>query len=246
MAFTWIFGVVLASMFIFLLVAFCVRMSSTIMLPVAFAGNIHTGVPKSKEFLNLDLDGFKDKNGNALDIKESLCFSVSGKSMLLAGVEDNDILFTNPVTSYKSIDFPCITVIRRDHTSQCDVAAQGNMPQFKVRRSWGEYDLSQENGSGLFRMLDNIIAMPEFIALMNSGSSVCLMNAEEMKKDFVERRWPAYEKNYPTCELKKDKNSRVVISTTLDVKENKVHFSIHPYRCLVGIATNSFSIPMAA
>ena len=246
MLFTWIFGIVLALTFIFLLVAFSVRMSTTIVLPVAFAGNIHVGVPKSKEFLNLDLDGFRDKNGNTLDIKKSLCFSISGKSMLLAGIEDNDVLFANPVSADVKIKFPCVIVIKRDHTSQCDVATQGNMPQFKVRRSWGQYDLSQDTEPNISQVLDDIIAMPDFIDLVKNSSSVCLMDAEEMKRDFIERRWPTYKKNYPTCELENDKNGIVVISTTLDVNENKVHFSIHPRRCVVGVATNSFCVPMAA
>lgn len=246
MVFTWIFGIILALTFIFLLVAFCLRMSSTIELPVAFAGNIHIGVPRDKEYLNLDLDGFRDVMGNTLNIEKSLCFSISGKSMLLAGIEDNDILFTDSVSATSSISFPCVTVIRRDHLSHCDVATQGNMPQYKVRRSWGEYEISLWDESGILQILDKIIAMPEFVELQEMSTSICMMDAEEMKQDFLERRWPAYKKNYPTCQKNNDKDSRVVISTTLDVKENKVHFSIHPRRCLVGVATNSFSVPIAA
>ena len=246
MVFTWIFGIILALTFIFLLVAFCVRMSSTIELPVAFAGHIHLGIPKDKEFLNLDLDGFRDVNGNTLDIEKSLCFSISGKSMLLAGIEDNDILFTDSVSPNSKITFPCVTVIKRDHTSQCDVFTQGNMPQYKVRRSWGEYEITSWDEHNILKVLDEISTMSEFVKLLEMSSSICLMDSKEMKQDFIERRWPAYKKNYPDCQQCNNINSRVVISTTLDIKENKVHFSIHPRRCLVGVATNSFSVPMAA
>ena len=246
MLFTWIFGIILVLAFCFLVLAFCVRMSSTIVLPVAFAGNAHLGIPKEKEYLNLDLDGFIDKNGKTLLLDKANCFCVCGQSMLLAGIEDNDILFTNPLSPDYKMDLPCVTVIKRDHFSQCDMVAQGNIPQYKVRRTWGQYDISKKDEHYMLRKLEGIIEMPEFIALTKESALKCSMNTDEMKKDFLERRWPAYKKNYPTCQQDNDKDSQVIISTTLDVKENKVHFSIHPRRCLVGVATNSFSVAMAA
>lgn len=246
MVFTWIFGIVLASAFVFLLVMFCIRMSSTIMLPVAFAGHIHVGIPKNKEILNVNPDGFKDKDGNVLKLNPSTCFSVSGRSMLLAGIEDKDIIFTKAIPVPAEIEFPCVTVIRRDHTSMCDIAAQGNLPKYKVRRSWGQYDVAKGNEKDILQKLDSIIAMQAFKKLLKDSSAICSMDAEEMKRDFMEKRWPTYKQNYPTCQQGNDANHIAIISTTLDVKENKVHFSIHPYRCVVGQVTYSFSILEAA
>ena len=63
-----------------------------------------------------------------------------------------------------------------------------------------------------------------------------------MKSDFFNNRLAKYVQDYPTCKNVKDSNNIAVISTTLDTKQNIVHFSIHPYRCVKGEVKYSFGL----
>ena len=56
-----------------------------------------------------------------------------------------------------------------------------------------------------------------------------------MLKDFNDERIEQYMEQYPDSMNESDKNHVAIISTTLKAsKENKVTFSIHPARTIVG------------
>jgi len=225
----------------FILFAFGLRIYyGGVELKVACAGDVHMQTNRTQLLVNLKKDGFVDENNKTIDYESYNHYSVCGKSMLLTGIEDGDLLFVKPYKDADAMSFPCVVVIQRDHYPRFDT----NVAQYKVRRSWAKANLSTDN---LGAIIGNIMDSKEFKELIStSGEKKCFMESDKMREDFFETRWKKYKKDYPSCEKINDKNNIAVISTTLDTKTNIVHFSIHPFRCIKGEVMYSFGLKEAA
>lgn len=221
-----------------------IRLTQGVRLNVALAGDVRYGGPCSRDIVNLNKDGFINATGERLEIKESTCFSVYGTSMLLCGIQDGDILFTQILKKDEDLHCPTVIVLKRDHMVYDDISL-GNVAQYKVRRAWAE--VLMQNVKTLEQQFDSIVQSDEFKQLINEKNyQIFFPSIEEMKKDFFEVRLKKYKEDYPTYENIGDDNHKAIISTTLDKRTNLVHFSIHPRRCLVGEVTDSFGIKEAA
>ena len=220
-----------------------IRLTQGVRLNVALAGDVRHGGPCSRDIVNLNQDGFINAVGKHLRINESTCFSVYGTSMLLCGIQDGDILFTQ-ISKAEDLHFPTVIVLKRDHLVYDDISL-GNVAQYKVRRAWAVVQM--QNINQLEQQFDSIVQSEEFQHLMGEKNyQMFFPSIEDMKKDFFEIRLKKYKTNYPTCDNIGDSNCIAIISTTLDKRTNLVHFSIHPSRCLVGEVTDSFGIKDAA
>ena len=64
-----------------------------------------------------------------------------------------------------------------------------------------------------------------------------------MLEDFVNVRLNKYMEQYPNCHDEKDNNHKAIISTTLKAsKGNKVTFSLHPVRTIMGEVLYSYKM----
>lgn len=238
----WVLIVLYSLVFLAVLGTFGVRVHDGmgVKISTATAGDPHMVVPSAQRLVNLNEKGFFNSDGQKIEYDEYRKFSVAGWSMLLTGIQDGDLLFVKPYGSESDMIFPCVVVVEREHFSRFD----RNTAHYKVRRSWA---VCHMGGEDLNQLLDRIISSSEFKGLINeSGGRNCFMSPEDMKKDFFDTRLRKYLLDYPQCKQAEDKNNVAVISTTLDTKRNVVHFSIHPYRCIVGEVLYSFGLQDAA
>lgn len=238
----WVLFVLYSLVFLAVLCVFGIRVHDGmgVKISTATAGDPHVVVPCAQRLVNLNEKGFFNSDGQIIEYEEYRKFSVAGWSMLLAGIQDGDLLFVKPYGSEADMKFPCVVVVKREHFSRFD----RNTAHYKVRRSWAVCHLGKDN---LNLVLDQIISSVEFKGLISeSGGKKCFMKPEDMKNDFFNTRLKKYKLDYPQSEQAEDENNVAVISTTLDTKRNVVHFSIHPYRCIVGEVRYSFGVQDAA
>lgn len=238
----WVLLVLYSVVFISVLFVFGVRIHDGmgVKISTATAGDPHMVVPSAQRLVNLNEQGFYAPDGKKIKYEEFRKFSVAGWSMLLTGIQDGDLLFVKPYNKETEMNFPCVVVVEREHFSRFD----RNTAHFKVRRSWAVCHMGQNN---IEQVLDEIISSKDFQELINeSGGKNCFMKPKDMKKDFFDTRLKKYILDYPQCKQMTDENHIAVISTTLDTKRNVVHFSIHPYRCIVGEVIYSFGLQEAA
>lgn len=230
-------------LFLILLVAFVYRLYEVRSIPIASAaaGDVRINAPRIQKLLNLNTQGFYDENHMRLDFQQYKHFVVCGNSMLLAGIEDGDILFVEEqMDNCQELKFPCILVLQREHFSFVDT----NSPLYKIRRAWGVYDLSDSNVD-LLKQLDEIMESSDFKDVIDLGvQRGYVVDKEDIKNDFINNRWMKYQKYYPSCK-RKDKNHKIILSTTLDTKRNLIHFSIHPCHCVMGKVLHSFRLRSA-
>ncbi len=234
----WTFLAIYGLLFLAVLIAFAIRIhdGKGVVVCTAAAGDPHIVVPHALHVVNLNKKGFYDKDGGIIDYEMFQKYSAAGWSMLLAGIKDGDLLFVKPYDNSSSMNFPCVVVIEREHFPLNDL----NTAHYKVRRSWAICRLDRND---IGEVLEQIINSDAFKELYEKNKDKnCFLKEEDMKSDFFNNRLAKYVQDYPTCKNVKDSNNIAVISTTLDTKQNIVHFSIHPYRCVKGEVKYSFGL----
>ena len=163
-----------------------------------------------------------------------------GWSMMLCGINDNDLLFTKKVSLDKlSFDQPHVFVLKRDECVRRKVALDNDMAEYKVRRGWNVVSLGEDNWE---ECIKKIIDTDKFRELKNKFPELFLSD-EDMLEDFKNVRLNKYMEQYPNCRDKSDNNHTAIISTTLKAsKGNKVTFSLHPVRTLMGKVFYSYKM----
>lgn len=213
------------------------RLKKTTVCSTACAGSEHLNTPKEMGIVDLYNMEFYDENGKQINLKEYECVIACGKSMLLGGIEDEDLLFVKPVENVGDLQFPSVLIIKRDEFSKKNAIKYNDYAENKVRRSWSLCDMSKENPVDVMK---RCMQMVEYIKLSEQYSDK-FPPAEDLVKDF-ERRVKIYKVNYNTCENIGDVNQMAVISTTYDTQKQIVHFSIHPVKDIKGEVHYSFHI----
>lgn len=213
------------------------RLNRTKVCETACAGSEHPNTPKEMGIVDLNKDGFKDENGNAIDLDEYECILACGWSMLLGGIEDEDLLLVKPIANVGDLQFPSVLIIARDDYSKKSAIKYNDYAEKKVRRSWSLCDMSKENPIDVMK---RCMEMDEYVRLSQKYSNK-FPAIDIMTKDF-ERRVRIYKENHPTCENVCDDNQMAVVSTTYDTQKQIVHFSIHPVKDISGEVYYSFHI----
>ncbi len=215
------------------------RISKTITVNIACAGSPVAYTPCTVRIQNLAAQIFSDKMGNPIKPDGYIPFIVRGTSMLLCGIQDNDILFTHPIDQPDKISFECpsVLVLKRDQQALVDAVLKNDMAKYKVRRTWAIVRIGEDN---IEERVQQIIASEGFKSLQQKYQYAFLSD-EEMLEDFKRERITKYMKQYPNSKIQSDVNHIAIISTTLRAsKDNKVFFSIHPVRIIVGKVIYSF------
>ena len=86
------------------------------MVFMAVAGSNMPGTVRSRSLDELLGGGMLvDKDGQPVDLSHYKVFQTSGRSMLLSGIDDGDLLLTEPVSDLRQLrKLPCVLVLRRE------------------------------------------------------------------------------------------------------------------------------------
>lgn len=89
------------------------RLENTTVCTTACAGSEHLNTPKEMGIVDLQYMNFCDENGKQINLKEYDCVVACGKSMLLGGIEDEDLLLVKPVENVGNLQFPSVLIIKK-------------------------------------------------------------------------------------------------------------------------------------
>lgn len=215
------------------------KLAKTLTVDIACAGSPVAYTPCAVRIQNLAAQTFSDGTGNMITPKDYIPFIVRGTSMLLCGIQDNDILFTKSIDQLDKISFkrPSVLVLKRDQQALADAVLKNDMAKYKVRRTWAIVRIGEDN---VEEQVKQILACDGFKNLQEQYLYAFLSD-EDMLDDFKKERITKYMKQYPNSRIQSDANHVAIISTTLRAsKGNKVFFSIHPARIIVGKVIYSF------
>ena len=213
------------------------RLEITTVCSTACAGSEHLNTPKELGVVDLDKYNFLDENSKPINIKEYNCIVACGWSMLLGGIDDNDLLLVKPVENVGDLCFPSVLIIERDEFSRKNAINYNDYAENKVRRSWSLCDMGKENPVDVMK---RCMEMEKYRELSEKYSDK-FPTVDRITKDF-ENRVKIYKDNYSTCENVGDEHQMAVISTTYDTQRQIVHFSIHPVKDIKGEVYYSFHI----
>lgn len=166
-------------------------------------------------------------------------FWIKGTSMLLCGIRNDDILFTEDVNlDIINFEQPKVLVLKREGDSLNKAIAKGDYANYKVRRTWAKLKFDEKK---IMAEVEKIMGHDIFKQLQTNYPK-SFYSKEQMLTDCRDNRIAKYEQEYPDCKNESDENNLVIISTTLRKVEgeSKVFFSIHPARIIVGKAVYTF------
>lgn len=215
------------------------KISKITTVDVACAGSSVANTPRSVKIQSLGKQTFPDQEKKLLNPDHYRLFIVRGLSMLLCNIRDNDILFTLPVEQLDKISFdrPSVLVLKRDKHAQMEAVSKNDQAKYKVRRTWAVVRIGEDD---LEERVKQIMKSEGFRKLKNEHPE-SFQSDEEMLEDFKTERITKYMNQYPHSNSKADDNHVAIISTTLRTsKNNKVFFSIHPARIIIGEVIYSF------
>jgi len=216
------------------------KLAKTTLVKVSCAGSAVANAPREVK-VQLNNRKFYDKKNNLVNPNDYDKFWVKGWSMLLCGIKDNDLLFTRKIQSLDAVAFdkPHVYVLRRDDYVCNKVAIENDLAEFKVRRAWAIIRIGKDS---LIECIKNIISSDFFMDLKHKYPK-SFLTEEELLKDFEDKRFKKYMEQYPDSANESDENHIAIISTTLKAsKGNKVTFSIHPARTIMGEVMYSYKI----
>lgn len=244
--FLWIVGIIAVIVPIVLMILQWIgvrnynkKLANTVRVGTVCAGSEHPNTPKEMGVADLNSINFKDDDGNAINLKEYECKIACGWSMLLDGIEDEDLLLVKPVELEKinELHFPSILIIERDTLSKQNAKRFNDFAEMKVRKSWALCDMSKQNPKVV---MEQCMENKEYVDISSQYEDM-FPSKEKLISDF-EDRVDRYMNKYPSCKDADDENRLAVISTTFDPQKQRVHFSIHPVKDIKGEVYYSFHI----
>lgn len=206
---------------------------------VACAGSEKPSTPKSLKMLNLNFDNFRKEDGSVLDIDNYEGFITMGRSMLLGGIQDQDIIFVKKTTEKNELHFPSIIVLKREPAAMVKAARFNDKAEMKIRRAWGFCSLDRADET-ILDQVNAIIEGDEFQNLRNHDISK-FPERDWLIADF-KNRLLRYREEHSGCEQAMNENYMALISTTFDTIKDRVHFSIHSNRTVIGEVKYAFGV----
>lgn len=211
-------------------------------LLVACAGSEKPSTPKSLKVTNLRWDKFQKEDGSVLNVKDYKPYITIGQSMLLGGIQNQDIVFVKEIKDrkdQKKPHFPVIMALKREPEALKKAARFNDKAEVKIRRVWEFCDLSDTDET-ILNMVRETIESQSFESLRRIDEAK-FPDEEWMLADF-KRRLTRYREEHQGCEQKNHKDHTALISTTLDTMQGRVHFSIHSKSTMIGEVKYAFGI----
>lgn len=214
------------------------RKKSPIM-DIACAGSVKPNAPGKIQVVNLQWDKLPHEDTPSENKKDVKYFIIAGWSMLLGGIENNDLVVVDKVKKFEDLKLPAIVVLKREPIAIEKALLVGDKAKYKVRRSWTKCSLNQSDEE-ILKIVQNIIQSDKFNEL-KSIDETKFPPSFDLIEDFKERL-ACYKKEHEDCKEKNNENHLALISTTLDTTLNKVHFSIHSCKMLIGKVRSAYQI----
>lgn len=225
-------------LFVIQMFRFCkyLRCSESTTIPIACAGSPIPFTPRELNVQNYRALSFQDNASNFwsyVDLAQYQSFWVKGQSMLLCGINNDDILFVRPLNSVEEVFFlkPRVLVLKRDTQASVEARSKNDFAEYKIRRTWDLVHVGKDDIEDHVRQIINNSCFQN----LKKQYPEKFLSEEELLEDFRNERLTKYMKQYPNCKNEDDENYCAIISTTLRTsKDDKVFFSIHPAKIIIG------------
>jgi hypothetical protein len=191
-------------------------------LPTVSAGSHYKDIPAKKESVSTTFNAFRNSAGLRLDTDEYNAYLVQGNSMQYCDIHTGDIVFSPKGFRVDDLNkFPSIIILKNNEATseQC---------QYKIRRAW---KICQDNLSEpkYDDILKEIMESSEYIILKEKARDI-YESDDEMLKEF-KRKLDIYINERKTS----DTTENIVISSTYNVDDKKIKFSIHRISSIMGM-----------
>lgn len=196
----------------------------------ALAGSVDKtkSIPEKVSSVSLKHNSFSDKNGLPIDTSKYDAYVVKGNSMQFCHIHTDDVVFAKKGFRIEDLNnFPLVIVLNND-------SAKENQCMYKIRRAWRV--CSDMNSKEAFEaLLNDIMASEAYMKLKLDASSI-YDGDKQMIENFFEKFDKRYKPENPTL------GNQIAISTTYNVKNKKIEFSIHKVSSIVGIVDYAFTL----
>lgn len=194
--------------------------------------NGHHGCHKFETTLyGLKTFRFEDANGNPLELEKHDLYVADGGSMKFCGINPNDLVFAKRLSFESEIHFPLILILKKRTETKGE-------PNFKIRRAWRR--TTYVSDEELLKVIEELLKSEEFLGMKDKKE---YLGDDWIIEDFKKTRLSNYHTNYLDKTNCPDKDKDIIISSTLNTKDNEIHLSIHPIGCVVGKVVASFTLP---
>lgn len=191
-------------------------------LPTVSAGSHYKDIPAEKESVSTTFNAFKNSAGLRLDTEEYNAYLVQGNSMQYCDIHTGDIVFSPKGFRIEDLKkFPSIIILKNN-------AATSGQCQYKIRRAW---KICQDNlsESEYDDILKEIMESSDYKILKEKARDI-YESDDEMLREF-KRKLDIYIKERKASNA----TENIVISSTYDIDDKKIKFSIHRISSIVGI-----------
>ena len=207
-------------------------------LAVACAGSEKCNTPKAFRITNLSGQVFKDKEGYDIKVQDYVRCITVGNSMLLGGIKDRDIIFIKKDINVAECEFPVILVLQREPAAmEKALSLYNDKAELKIRRTWRICSLNLSDEEILSQVKD-IIESPKFGQIRQIDETK-FADTQWMIED-IKARITRYRTEHIGCENVGNKDSVALLSTTYDTIQERVHFSIHSIKNVIGEVKYAF------
>ena len=201
----------------------------------ACAGNPEGKMTKMVYGASMSSNTMLNEEGEKLMTDDYNIYVASGESMSLADIHDGDMLLSSKGVQLNKIELhlPDIFILKRENPKPQE-------PLYKVRRVWALWNVDEKPIESLLR---DIMNSEKFQELKKDGGKLDLYPGEILLINDFKKRLEIYKRKHIGCDNSRNENHITVISTTLRKGENKISFSIHPAKIVVGKVCYVYEFP---
>lgn len=199
------------------------------MMTTVSAGSHYIDIPPRMKTVSIKYNLFKNRSGQPLDTDEYDSYLVQGDSMQYCDIHTGDIVFSRKGFRLSDLNrFPSVVILKNQKATreQC---------QFKIRRAWVVCADNLED-SAYIEIVKEVMKSPEYLILKERAKNI-YESDDKMLEGFLVKL-EEYRSNRKPDSL----GQSIVISSTYDVDNKKIRFSIHRTSSLMGIVKYVVSV----
>lgn len=199
------------------------------MMTTVSAGSHYMEIPPRMKTVSTKYNLFKDRSGQRLDTNAYGSYLVQGDSMQYCDIHTGDVVFARKDFRLSDLTkFPSVVILKNQNATpeQC---------QFKMRRAWMVCADNLED-SEYMGVVKDIMHSPDYLILKEKAKSI-YESDDNMLNGFMEKLKEYRENRHPYS-----LGQSIVISSTYDVDNRKIRFSIHRTSSIIGIVKYVASI----
>ncbi|MDE7402175.1 MAG: hypothetical protein K2M87_02045 [Muribaculaceae bacterium] len=199
------------------------------MMTTVSAGSHYKEIPPKMRTVSAKYNLFKSSSGQPLNTSAFDSYLVQGNSMQYCDIHPGDIVFAQKGFRLSDLTkFPSAVILK-------NLKANKNQCQFKIRRAWTVCPDNLEDEEYI-KILTEVMNSPEYLNLKDKAKNI-YESDDKMLEGFM-KKLEEYRANRDTESL----GQSIVISSTYDVDNKKIRFSIHRTSSLMGIVKYVVSV----